>query len=181
MLAKASEILIVPVLLAMLAGCATPPPPESHPVWPSAAAPQRIVHRQNIERARDLVSPGLEIPTQWEKATYDSLSQVVGQLRAKQQARIHQLSQENIASDSIQTVQKQFDAQIDSARQRVKQFISQHPLRGKVGAFEGAGYRSNGLFRPTLNSIMHQFTREDKYFYPVNERAIIRVIEYYSE
>jgi hypothetical protein len=56
-----------------------------------------------------------------------------------------------------------------------------HPLRGKVGAFRGAGYAAKGLYRPTLNSLMNQFNEQDKSYYRVNERAIILMINYYTE
>ena len=50
---------------------------------------------------------------------------------------------------------------------------------GKVGAFEGAGYTSKGLYRPSLDCIM--FSKGTKPFCPVCRRAIDRVIDYYGE
>lgn len=50
--------------------------------------------------------------------------------------------------------------------------------RGKVGAFEGAGYVSKGVYRPTMQCIM----RELKYdFCPVCQRALTQMIKFYSE
>ena len=49
---------------------------------------------------------------------------------------------------------------------------------GKVGAFEGAMYEVQNLYRPTTDCIM--FTRDDVGFCPVCHRAIIRVINLYS-
>jgi hypothetical protein len=48
-----------------------------------------------------------------------------------------------------------------------------------VGAFEGAGYTSQGLYRPALDCIM--FSKGSKPFCPVCNRAIGRVIEYHGE
>ncbi len=130
---------------------------------------------------RDLVTPGLEIPTPWGKSEYDSLSQTVGHLRAEKQKRTRQLVLQHVKTDSIEQIEEEFDNRIAAARQKTKRFVSQHPLKGKIGAFEGAGYRSEGLFRPTLNSIMNQFTGEDRHFYTVNEQAIIHIIKHYTE
>lgn len=57
--------------------------------------------------------------------------------------------------------------------------ISNPELIGKVGAFEGAGYASTGLYRPSLDCIM--FSTKADYFCPVCQDAMIKVIEYYSE
>ena len=50
---------------------------------------------------------------------------------------------------------------------------------GKVGAFEGAGYEAKGLYRPQTDCIM--FTRDDVGFCKVCQRAIARIIDWYSE
>ena len=55
-----------------------------------------------------------------------------------------------------------------------------HPLKDKIGVFEGAGYLSTGLYRPTINSLMHRFNEEDKTFKVVNEKAIMEVIDFYT-
>ena len=49
---------------------------------------------------------------------------------------------------------------------------------GKVGAFEGAGYEAQGLYRPSIDCIM--FTRDRVGFCPVCRRALTRVIDLYS-
>jgi hypothetical protein len=50
---------------------------------------------------------------------------------------------------------------------------------GKVGAFEGAGYEAKGLYRPQTDCIM--FTRDEVGFCKVCQRAITRIIDWYSE
>jgi len=52
----------------------------------------------------------------------------------------------------------------------------EHPYRGKVGAFEGAGYAFKGLYRPSLNCIM--FSKGLPGFDPVCQNAIERRIEF---
>lgn len=48
-----------------------------------------------------------------------------------------------------------------------------------VGAFEGAGYRTKGAFRPCLDCRMR--TNQTKDFCPVCQRAIQRVIDFYTK
>ena len=50
---------------------------------------------------------------------------------------------------------------------------------GKVGAFEGAMYEYQGLYRPTVDCIM--FTRDEVGFCPVGRRALTRIIDLYSK
>jgi hypothetical protein len=58
--------------------------------------------------------------------------------------------------------------------------MEHHPLRGKVGVFQGGGYLPKGIYRPTVNSLMNQFNKSDRSFYPVNERAIERMVRWLS-
>jgi hypothetical protein len=48
-----------------------------------------------------------------------------------------------------------------------------------VGAFEGAGYASKGIYRPMLDCIM--FSKGKKPFCKICEESIKRVINFYSE
>jgi hypothetical protein len=50
---------------------------------------------------------------------------------------------------------------------------------GRVGAFEGAMYESQGLYRPEVDCIM--FTRNPTSFCRVCARALDRVIGMYAE
>lgn len=62
--------------------------------------------------------------------------------------------------------------------ERINSIIQNKDLLGKVGAFEGAGYMYEGMYRPSLNCIM--FSHVD-YFCPVCQDAMIKVIKFYSE
>lgn len=50
---------------------------------------------------------------------------------------------------------------------------------GKIGCFEGAGYSSAGLYRPTLDCIM--FSKSIDGFCPVCQNSILKIIRLYSE
>jgi hypothetical protein len=59
-------------------------------------------------------------------------------------------------------------------------FIRNHPLKDKVGVFEGANYMSKGMYRPTIMSLMHKFEEGVLSYDIVNEQAIISTINYYT-
>jgi hypothetical protein len=61
----------------------------------------------------------------------------------------------------------------------VDAYLAKSAYFGKVGAFEGAGYSAQGLYRPMLDCLM--FTKGDKPFCKVCEMAVIRVMQFYSE
>ncbi len=128
-----------------------------------------------------MLDEGLEIPTDWGKSQYDSMSIRVGELHRERNAAVADLKAENKTETEIDKCRENFKQDIAATRQRLKDFMSNHPLRGKVGVFEGAGYSTEGIYRPTLNSMMHQFTDQDKKFYPVSEHAIETVIDYYTK
>jgi hypothetical protein len=100
------------------------------------------------------LSPGLEVPTEWGKATYDSL---VNRISAIQE----------------ESERKRLNKELDD-------FFRNHPLRDKVGVFEGANYMSKGMYRPTLMSLMHKFEEDNLSYDIVNEQAIISTINYYT-
>ena len=49
----------------------------------------------------------------------------------------------------------------------------------QVGAFEGAGYESHGLYRPSADCRMFSLSLSD--FDPVCRRAIEEVIDFYTK
>jgi hypothetical protein len=62
---------------------------------------------------------------------------------------------------------------------KIVSYLNKSSFRGKVGAFMGAGYSSEGLYRPMIDCIM--FTRGQKPYCAVCNAAIIRVIKHYCE
>ncbi len=129
---------------------------------------------------KDLVSPGVSIPTDWGEATYDSLitrrTALVGE-RGKRQAEMQQAGK---ADSAIKAMNATYAEQIGAVSRKIANFLVDNPMKGKVGAFEGGGYQTKGIYRPTVNSLMNQFSRTDRTMYPVNEQAVRAMIEYYS-
>lgn len=113
---------------------------------------------------RDLVEPGTPIPTPWEKEAYEKHARAIQERRARLRAERAPES----AMDALFREQQAFETKL----------LSSMKYSGKVGAFEGAGYEAQGLYRPEADCIM--FTRNEVGFCRVCSRAIERVIDHYS-
>lgn len=136
------------------------------------------LHDPDNIKWKHLVSTGIEIPTHWNKAEFDSLDLQWQVRRASLNEQISLLKKNNATGDQIQDAIDQYNLESLGHQQKVEAFLENSKFTGKVGAFEGAGYASTGLYRPSLNCIM--FSRTD-YFCPVCQDAMIRVINTYSE
>ncbi|HTY39027.1 MAG TPA: M64 family metallopeptidase [Bacteroidota bacterium] len=103
-----------------------------------------------------LLTPGTPLPTPWEKAAYDSLEAERGKLN-------------RLAPDY-------YEKREPLVRQE-EAILKNSPNAGKVGAFEGAGYVSKGVYRPAIDCRMFSLSLVD--FDPVCRAAVERMIEYY--
>ncbi len=104
-----------------------------------------------------LATPGVPLPTPWEKRAYDSLETERGKL-------------DRLAPDYYKKREPFFKAE--------QAILKDAAYAGKVGAFEGAGYSSTGLYRPSLDCRMFSLSLVD--FDPVCAAAISRVIDFYA-
>jgi IgA Peptidase M64/Peptidase M64 N-terminus len=127
----------------------------------------------------DLLSPGIGIPTDWQQQTYDSLQTLRTQNWQTMTDTLADRQQKQVPADTLAIIRNKYIFRDTTLRNQINEFFHNHPLRGKIGVFEGAGYKNKGLFRPTLNSIMNRFMAEDKSFYAVNEAHIKKIIHYY--
>ncbi len=116
----------------------------------------RMMDPENIKWEADLTE-GLSLPTEWGKAEYDKLRMQLGTL-------------DRLADDYYEKRAPIFEKQ--------KKIINNPELRGKVGAFEGAGYISDGMYRPSLDCRMFSLSLTD--FCPVCRSAIERQIDFYA-
>lgn len=135
---------------------------------------------ENIKWKKHL-SPGIKVPTEWGKAKFDSLSEAPSKLYTERDSKIKELKAKNAGEGEINKVKDEYTSKFAKIRTELDDFINNHPLKDKVGAFEGAGYASKGLFRPTINSIMHRFMKEFRKYDKVSEEGIIEVIKYFTE
>jgi hypothetical protein len=113
---------------------------------------------------RDLVTPGTPLPTPWDKKVYEAKSR-------ETQARRRALRERNAP-------EAEMDALFQEQEAWETRFLASQQHAGKVGAFEGASYEAQGLYRPELDCIM--FTRNPVGFCRVCRRAIERIVDMYS-
>lgn len=144
---------------------------------PAEANITALLDPENI-KWKHLLNKNIEIPTPWRKNHFDSLDLAWQEKRAKMNDRIARLQKNNATEEEVDLAKSQYDQESTSRDQEVQEYLENSQYAGKVGAFEGAGYATTGLFRPSINCIM--FTRTD-YFCPVCKEAMIKVINTYVE
>lgn len=105
-----------------------------------------------------LVEEGTPVPTPWEKSRYDSLTAARSELVAESESYDEEVER------------------IDTERTRI---LKEGEYAGRVGAFEGAGYASEGLHRPALDCRM--FSKSLTPFCPVCVEAIEAMIDFHTE
>jgi hypothetical protein len=112
----------------------------------------------------ELVDADVPLPTPWRQAEYDAHER---DYQARRQALIARG-----APDAAH------EAEMRALKAWSGPFLGAERHAGRVGAFEGAGYRARGLYRPSADCIM--FTRNDVPFCPPCHRAIERAIDLYT-
>jgi hypothetical protein len=128
---------------------------------------------------RDLVTPDTPVPTPWEKAGYDERDLAYQKVREELNARIAAATRQRAPEAEVEKLKEEGERRSREHSDQMDVYLAQSQFVGKVGAFEGAGYASQGLYRPALDCIM--FSKGAKPFCTVCHRAIRRVIEHYGE
>jgi len=105
-----------------------------------------------------LIEKDTPIPTPWEKATYDSLASELRKL-------------DRSAPD--------YQTKASAIREKMRKILMQSPYAHKVGCFEGAGYASQGLYRPYIDCRMFSKSLVD--FCPVCQEAIEKMINFLTD
>jgi hypothetical protein len=107
---------------------------------------------------KNLVDKDTPLPTPWEKATFDSLEAA--------RAKLDRLAQD-------------YYAKREPLYRQTQDLLKNSKYAGKVGAFEGAGYISKGIYRPAIDCRMFSLSLVG--FDPVCSAAIERMIDYYTK
>jgi len=113
---------------------------------------------------KELLSPGIELPTPWPKQQFEQMEQEIQKQRREIRAG--------------HRPEEVMEALFREERERVTKLLAAPPNAGRVGAFEGAMYEARGYYRPQQDCIM--FTRDEVGFCAVCRRAIERVIAMYA-
>jgi hypothetical protein len=128
---------------------------------------------------KEQITKGIEIPTPWEKAGYDSLSLEYQKVRRDLNNKIAQMKRQHMPENEVSKVEDEAENLSRSSAEQTDKYLENSRFWGKVGAYEGAGYASKGLYRSMLDCLM--FSKGNKPFCKVCEQAVIRVIKHYTE
>jgi hypothetical protein len=150
-------------------------PKGIEPVEPNITA---LLNTNNL-KWKDLITPGIEIPTLWEKAGYDSADYAYQKIRQEFNKKIAELKRNGGNKKEIEALEAKSEKVSKERADEADAYLMKSKYWGKVGAFEGAGYASKGLYRPMLDCLM--FSKGNKPFCKVCEQAVIRVIEHYTK
>jgi hypothetical protein len=150
-------------------------PKGVEPIEPNVTA---LLDPANL-KWKSLLTPGISLPTPWDKATYDESEIAYQKRRETLNARIGEASRSGAPAGEVEALKAEAERLSLDHATRMDDLLLKSPFANKVGAFEGAGYTSKGLYRPALDCIM--FSKGTKPFCPVCRQAIERVIAYYGE
>ena len=121
----------------------------------------------------------LELPTPWEKDAFDQKDLAWQKERRAMNDRIAELKRTGAAAADIAEAELAYERADREHSDWVDAYLKKSRFRDKVGAYEGAGYASEGLFRPMVDCIM--FSKGSKPFCRVCEAAVRRKIASYLE
>jgi len=107
---------------------------------------------------KSMLTAGTPVPTPWEKQAYDSVEAIRGKL-------------DRLAPD--------YYRKREPLQKSAMEILKRSRYAGSVGVFEGAGYASKGLYRPSVDCRMFSLSLAD--FDPVCSAAIERMIDFYAD
>lgn len=145
------------------------------PLEPNITA---LLEPENI-KWKNFVDPGTPVPTPWNKQNYDDLSAESQKIRFEWNDKIAEMKTNNADSAAIALATETATKTRQMYAMKLDSVLVSNKYWGRVGAFEGAGYVSEGLYRPMLDCIM--ITTSAKEFCVVCQHAIEQMIRYYSE
>ena len=136
-----------------------------------------LIDSKNI-KWKSFVSKGIQLPTQWMKQTYEKMNKNYAMSRKELHKEILLLKKGGGSESKIKKLRNKYQKISKGYKKKITGFFENHPQKGKVGAFEGAGYSSEGLYRPMLDCIM--FSKKIIPYCKVCEAAVIKMIKHYS-
>jgi len=128
---------------------------------------------------KDLVTPGIEIPTPWEKEEFDRMDTAYQKVRQEIDARIAAMKRAGAPQADVERLEQESEKLSREQANKVDEYLRRSKFWGMIGALEGAGYSAQELYRPAVDCLM--FTKGAKPFCKVCEAAVRRVIKFYTE
>lgn len=114
---------------------------------------------------RDLLTPGVPVPTPWPKQPFEAMSKDFQARRAK------------IRAD--RRPEAEMTRLFREEQEREMALLSAAEHAGQVGLFQGANYDAQAFYRPAIDCIM--FSRNKVPFCPVCQRALSQVIDRHAK
>ncbi len=145
-------------------------PPGTEPTEPNIT---RLFNPPEV-KWQELVENSVPVPTPWRKEEFDRIQTDYLKKRREFNEEIARLSRAGAPSEKIAAKKKEADALSVKIEKTLDKLIQTEKYSGKVGAFEGAGYVSKGMYRPMLDCVM--FRNGDRPFCKVCARRIEEVI-----
>jgi len=137
-----------------------------------------LLDPQNV-KWKQFVSDGVEVPTPWEKVDYDSMDYKWQNERRALNNKVAELKRNKAPQDEIVNAEQEYALKDKLHADDVDKYLKNSRFWNKVGAFEGAGYSAQGLYRPMIDCIM--FSKGKKQFCKVCDNAIREMILHYTE
>ncbi len=129
---------------------------------------------------KELLSLGVAIPTEYGKEEIEAIQAERRANRQEQAQAVERARKDGANEARIKKIESKFRETDGSLAKKIENVRKRYSsLEDKVGAFEGAGYTSKGLYRPMMYCLMISSPKGE--FCLVCQQAIARMIEYFSE
>jgi len=149
-------------------------PPGVEPLEPNITA---FLNPEAL-KWKDLLSPGLTLPTDWGKEKIDSLQAERQKANRAMTEEVERAAQKGAGEAQVEKIRAKYRKLLSRLDAEIERVRTQYAhLRDKVGVFEGAGYASKGLYRPMIYCLM--ISSPEDQFCRVCQRAIARMLAYY--
>jgi hypothetical protein len=128
---------------------------------------------------RHLMEPDTPLPTPWQKEKYDAADEAWQAERGMLKEQIAELTRNQASTEEIRAAEEWFVRRDQEHGKQMYDWLHNDQYSGMVGAFEGAGYTSTGMYRPSLDCIM--FSKKADAFCPVCSETMQKIIDWYCE
>ena len=128
---------------------------------------------------KEYITPGIDLPSLWEKSEYEKMDKEWGAERVKLLKNISDLKSASASETQIKSAEQEYQTAEKKRNDNLDKFFKVSKYYGKVGAYEGGGYTSQGIYRPMVDCIM--FSKGKKPYCKVCENAILNMIKFYTE
>lgn len=127
----------------------------------------------------NMITPGIEIPTPWEKENYDKMDYAWQKERRELNKHITELKRNKATEKEIDKAQNEYNIKDKTHSDEVDKYLLSSKYWSNVGAFEGAGYSAKGMYRSMLDCLM--FSKGTKPFCKICEDHVGKVIKHFAE